>query len=109
MVGYTAKPLKEERGKIEPFRSVKVANVTRYHTQHLLQAVQRRICEPRQANVLCIGGTGRLRGESFALSNNLGVINQNHEFGEADKRCLPHFFGVPVGANRKGNQVEDRQ
>jgi hypothetical protein len=52
--------------------------------------------------VVRIDGTGRLRGQSFELSNNLGAINQNLEFGEADKRCLPHFFGGPSRSEPQG-------
>jgi hypothetical protein len=63
--------------KIEPFRSMKVANVTRCHLCCKRCYAEFANHPKAQANVERIGRTGRLRGESFELLNNLGAINQN--------------------------------
>jgi hypothetical protein len=52
-----------------------------------------------------IGGTGRLRGQSFELSNNLGC-DQSKSWSSVRRTsvvCLT-FLVLPAGANRKGDQ-----
>jgi hypothetical protein len=64
----------KERGKIGPFKSMKVANVT------LLHAVLRRVCEPPQGSsktwcVLEERGDYEANPSNYRIT--LGAINQN--------------------------------
>lgn len=93
------------RGKIEPFRSMKVANVTRYHlccTRCCAEFANH--LRPKQTWCVLVE-----RGDYEANPSNYRITLVRSikimEFGEADKRCLPHFLG---GSSRSEPQGRPR-
>jgi hypothetical protein len=93
----------KERGKIEPFRSMKVANVTRYHLcckRSYAEFANHPKDSSKRGAYWRNGAITRPNPSNYRITlvRSIKIM----EFSEADKRCLPHFFSSSSRSEPQG-------